>query len=60
MERLEYLDTTREAAQRAGRYQSELQRKGRTMHTADAIVAGTARAHGAVLVTDNLGDFSIE
>lgn len=59
MKRLEYLDTTREAAQRAGRYQSELQRKGRTMHTADAIVAGTARAHGAVLVTDNLGDFSM-
>lgn len=57
IERLEYLETTREAARRAGRYQADLQRKGRTLHTADAIVAGTARAHGAVLVTDNLSDF---
>lgn len=57
IERLEYLDTTREAARRAGRYQADLQRKGRTLQTADAIVAGTARVHGAVLVTDNLSDF---
>jgi predicted nucleic acid-binding protein len=57
IDRFEYFDTTREAAGRAGRYQAELQRKGRTLHTADAIIAGTARAHGAVLVTDNLGDF---
>lgn len=57
IERLEYFDTTREAARRGGRYQADLQRKGRTLHTADAIVAGTARAHGAVLVTDNLSDF---
>lgn len=57
IERLEYLETTREAARRAGRYQADLQRRGRTLHTADAIVAGTARAHGAVLVTDNLSDF---
>lgn len=57
IERLEYFDTTREAARRAGRYQAELQRTGRALHTAGAIIAGTARAHGAVLVTDNLSDF---
>ena len=57
LDRLIFLETTREAARRAGRYQSEFRRKGRTIHTADALVAGTARAHGAVLVTDNIEDF---
>jgi len=60
LDRMEYFDTTREAAERAGRYQAELQRKGRTLHTADAVVAGTARSHGAVLVTDNLADFPMK
>jgi predicted nucleic acid-binding protein len=55
--RLEYLDTTPEAAIRAGRYQSEFDRRGRTLHTADALIAGTARVHGAVLLTDNVADF---
>lgn len=57
IERLEYFDTTREAARRAGIYQARLQRQGLTLHTPDAIVAGTARAHGAILITDNLSDF---
>jgi predicted nucleic acid-binding protein len=57
LERLRFLETTREAAVRAGRYQAELARRGVTVHTADALVAGTARAHGAVLVTDNGRDF---
>ena len=55
--RLEYLPTTKEAALRAGRYQHDWQRRGRTIHLADALVAGTARAHGAVLLTDNTADF---
>jgi predicted nucleic acid-binding protein len=55
--RLDFLETTREAAQRAGRYQADLRQQGRAVHAADALVAGTARAHGAVLVTDNLEDF---
>jgi hypothetical protein len=29
----------------------------RTLHIADALVAGTARAHGAILITDDVGDF---
>jgi predicted nucleic acid-binding protein len=57
IERLAYLPTTREAAARAGRYQADWARRGRTIHTADALVAGTARVHGAVLVTDNVEDF---
>jgi predicted nucleic acid-binding protein len=55
--RLRFLETTREAATRAGRYQTEFDRRGVTIHTADALVAGTARAHGAILLTDNVRDF---
>jgi predicted nucleic acid-binding protein len=55
--RLRFLETTREAATRAGRYQSDFGRRGVTIHTADALVAGTARAHGATLLTDNVRDF---
>lgn len=57
LDRLSFFPTTREAAHRAGRYQAEFQQRGRTIHTADALVAGTARVHGAVVVTDNLADF---
>lgn len=54
---MRYLSTTREAASRAGRYQAEYAAQGVTIHTPDALVAGTARAHGAVLVTANVRDF---
>ncbi len=56
-DRLRFLATDREAARRAGRYQADWARRGRTIHTADALIAGTARAHGAVLVTHNMADF---
>ena len=55
--RLRFLESTREAAIRAGRYQAQFERRGVTIHTADALVAGTARAHGATLLTDNVRDF---
>jgi predicted nucleic acid-binding protein len=51
------LETTREASIRAGRYQADLQRRGITIHTPDALIAGTARVHGATIFTDNVGDF---
>jgi predicted nucleic acid-binding protein len=57
LRRLRFLETTREAALRAGRYQAEFEKRGRTIHTADALIAGTARAHGAILLTDNIRDF---
>jgi predicted nucleic acid-binding protein len=57
LDRLRYLETTRETAIRAGRYQSEFQRRGRTIHTPDALIAGTARVHGAIILTDNATDF---
>lgn len=55
--RLRLLPTDREAAHRAGRYQADWRRRGRTIQTPDALVAGTARACGAVLVTHNVDDF---
>ena len=45
---------------RAGRYQAAFEKRGRTSHTADALVAGTARAHGAILLTDNVRDFPMK
>ena len=57
LDALRFLVTDREAARRAGRYQAEWAKRGRTIHTADALIAGTARAHGAVLLTHNLDDF---
>ncbi len=57
LSRLRFLVSDREAAHRAGRYQAAWARRGRTIHTPDALVAGTARAHGAVLVTHNTDDF---
>lgn len=56
LDRLAFLPTTKEAAFHAGRYQADWRRRGKTIHLADALIAGTARAHGAVLVTDNLAD----
>lgn len=55
--RLKYLNTTREAATSAGRYQREWQTRGHTIHTPDALIAGTARAHGAIILTDNVKHF---
>lgn len=60
LDRLEFLSTTKEAAARAGRYQADWARKGKTLHLADALVAGTARAHGAAVLTDNVADFPMK
>lgn len=57
--RMTYLDTTREAARRAGRTRPRRGGKGRTLHMADALVAATARVHGAILVTHDAKDFSM-
>jgi len=60
LEGLRFLVTEREAARRAGQYQAEWGKRGQTIHTPDALVAGTARTHGAVLVTHNLDDFPMK
>jgi predicted nucleic acid-binding protein len=55
--RMRYLPTTLEAARRAGRYQAEFAARGIAIQTPDALIAGTARAHGAILITANVVDF---
>ncbi len=57
LDRLRFLVTDREAVRRAGRYQAEWAKGSLTIHTPDALIAGTARANGAVLVTHNTNDF---
>ena len=57
LDRLAFLPTTFEAARRAGVYQRDFAARGVTIHTPDALIAGTARAHGAVVMTDNRRDF---
>jgi predicted nucleic acid-binding protein len=57
LDALRFLPTDRGGARIAGNYQAEWAKRGRTIHTPDALVAGTARAHGAVLLTHNLADF---
>lgn len=54
---LTYWSATREIARQAGIYRHEHARRGRTIQTPDALIAATAVAVGAVLVTDNARDF---
>ena len=54
---LTYWATTREMARQAGIYRYEYARRGRTILTADALIAATAAAVGATLVTENVKDF---
>ena len=48
---------TREAALRAGYYRYDFARQGRTVSTADALIAATAWYWQATIVMDNLKDF---
>jgi len=57
LDALRFLGTDRGAARRAGRYQAQFAATGRTLHAADALIAGTARVHGAILLTHNTADF---
>lgn len=57
LDSLAYLQTHRIAAERAGYYQAILKKRGHTLHDADALIAGTAWAYEAVLVTANIKDF---
>jgi toxin FitB len=44
-------------AEAAGRLRATARAKGRALHEADALIAATAMAHGALLVTRNVRDF---
>jgi predicted nucleic acid-binding protein len=50
----------RRAGWRAGAWRREFASRGMTLYQADCLVAATAWAHGAVLVTGNAKDFPMD
>ena len=60
VESLDCYTTTLKAAAEAGRYRYDHARRGRTLTVADTLVAATAVAEGAVLVTANARDFPMQ
>jgi len=54
---LAYWETPLDGALLAGVDRYDFARRGRPLHTQDVLIAATARAHGAVLITENTEDF---
>jgi predicted nucleic acid-binding protein len=54
---LSYLPSSRAIAERAGTWRFEYRQTGVTIGLADALIAATAQAHGAVLLTANMRHF---
>ena len=57
---MDYHEISREVAKEAGRYKYEFARRGTTLSTADTLIAATAIAAGATLITANTRDFPME
>ncbi len=57
---MEYYDVSVAAAKEAGRYRHEFARRGTTLSTANTLIAATAIAEGAILITANTRDFPME
>lgn len=51
------LPINRSAAEHAARLRANARRSGRVLRLADALIAGTAMAHGLTIVTRNIRDF---
>ena len=54
---LEYLPTSRQAAQQAGDWRAAYRSQGVQLPATDCLIAAVAHAHGAELITANLRDF---
>ena len=52
-----FLPTGPEAAQQAGEWRYVYARQGITISTTDVLIAATAHAHGATVVTGNIEDY---
>lgn len=52
------LPVDRKEAEWAARLRSQARRSGRVLHLGDALIAGTARAHGLSVATRNMEDFA--
>ena len=60
IDNLEFYEVTREVAKQAGRYRFDYSRRGRTISTADTLVAAAAIVGTATLITANTRDFPME
>lgn len=58
LEAVTVLPFARAEAQTAARVRAELERRGTPIGPLDLLIAGTALAHGATLVTRNTAEFS--
>jgi len=57
MNSLTFLPTSRDAARQAGAWRYAFARRGAPIAMTDALIAATALAHGAVVVTGNVRDY---
>ncbi len=57
---MDFYDVSLAAAKEAGRYRYEFARRETTLCTADTLIAATAIASGATLITANTRDFPME
>ena len=57
---MDFYDVSLAAAKEAGRYQYEFARRGIALSTADTLIAATAIAEDAILITANTKDFPME
>jgi predicted nucleic acid-binding protein len=57
---MEYHEISLATAKEAGRYRYEFARRGRALSTTDTLIAATAIAVGAILITANTRDFPME
>ena len=57
---LQFLPTSAHAAQQAGAWRYAYAQRGATLPTTDCLIAATAVAHGAALVTGNTKDYPEE
>ena len=51
------LPVGRQEAEQAAALRAQARRSGRVLHVSDALIAGTAKAHGLVVATRNVADF---
>ena len=60
MDAMDYHDVSLAAAKEAGRYRYEFARRGITLSITDTLMAATAIAEGAILITANTRDFPMD
>lgn len=57
---LRFYEVSRETAKKAGSFRFQFARKGLTLTVSDTLIAATAIAYGATLITANVKDYPME